>query len=367
MRVRDYSGGMGANRQPLPYGRGSQATCVLLTLFVCHTALAGERYQVALRLPPGGLFAREEVEIEFRVEDTSRPDPLGGFAPVVRAEPEAVIEMPRMPGMPKFSETAHVEAAPGDYGIHPTFAHGGEYRLTLRIHPPGGEPFERVFPLSVMDAKPKPAPPRFSLEVAAQPRRPKSGEPVELTLTVRDRGAAVPAFDTMHERQMHLVIVRKDLGQFAHEHPEPQAGGAFRLRYTFAAGGEYRLFADVAPHGAGAQIVMARLKVAGAEGAAFDVHRQPTMETLPARKTIPLTLSVPADSEPYLGAAGHLMIVHEDGETFVHSHPAENAAPPALEFFVRFPKPGLYHGWLQVQRAGRVETREVMLRAEDIR
>jgi YtkA-like protein len=337
----------------------------LLTIAVFHASLAGERYQVTLRLPPAGLFAREEMEIEFRVEDTSRPDPLGGFAPVVRAAPDAAIEMPRMPGMPKFSEAAHVEAAPGDYGIHPTFAHGGEYRLTLRIHPPGGEPFERTFPLSVMDAKPKAAPARFSLDVAAQPKRPKAGEPVELTLVVRDRGAAVASFDTMHERSMHLVIVRKDLGQFAHEHPEPQAGGGFRLRYTFAAGGDYRLFADVAPHGAGAQIVMAKVKVAGPEGAAFDVRRQPTMEALPARKTIPLALSVPHDIEPYLGAAGHLMIVHEDGETFVHSHPAEDGAAPELQFFVRFPKPGLYRGWLQYQRAGKVETHEMVLRAEE--
>src|SRR5215467_4532066 len=104
----------------------------------CCAALAGDRYQVTLRLPPGGLFAREEMQIEFRVEDTARPDPLGGFAPVVRAAPEATIEMPAMRGMPKFSEVAHPEDAPGDYGIHPTFAHGGEYRLTIRVHPPGG-------------------------------------------------------------------------------------------------------------------------------------------------------------------------------------------------------------------------------------
>ena len=101
----------------------------LLTIAVFHASLAGERYQVTLRLPPAGLFAREEMEIEFRVEDTSRPDPLGGFAPVVRAAPDAAIEMPRMPGMPKFSEAAHVEAAPGDYGIHPTFA------ITVFIRP----------------------------------------------------------------------------------------------------------------------------------------------------------------------------------------------------------------------------------------
>jgi hypothetical protein len=38
--------------------------------------------------------------------------------------------MPAMSGMPKFAEAAQAEDTPGDYGIHPTFAHGGEYRPT---------------------------------------------------------------------------------------------------------------------------------------------------------------------------------------------------------------------------------------------
>jgi hypothetical protein len=36
---------------------------------------------------------------------------------------------------------AHAEGTPGDYGFHPTFAHGGEFRLRLAIHPPVDSPF----------------------------------------------------------------------------------------------------------------------------------------------------------------------------------------------------------------------------------
>jgi hypothetical protein len=334
----------------------------------CASASAADRYQVTLRLPPGGLFAREEMQIEFRVEDTTRPDPLGGFAAVIRAAPEATIDMPAMSGMPKFSETAHPEDAPGDYGIHPTFAHGGEYRLTLRIHPPGGEPFDKVLPLAVADARPKPAPPRFWLELTAQPKRPKAGEPVELRLAVHDRQTVAAQFETVHEKLMHLIVVRKDLGQFAHEHPEQQPDGTFRLSYTFPTGGEYHLFADVAPRSAGGQVVMAKLKIAGPEGAPFDVRRDPpTMTAVPAGKTIPLTFPVPADIEPYLGAPGHLILIHDDAESFVHSHPWDGSSgTPAgqLEFLARLPKPGVYRGWLQYQRAGKVETRPIVLRAE---
>ena len=68
--------------------------------------------------------------------------------------------MPEMPGMPKFTETAHAEGVPGDYGIHPTFAHGGAYRLKLTIHPPAAEAFTVEFPLEVLDASERSASPR---------------------------------------------------------------------------------------------------------------------------------------------------------------------------------------------------------------
>ena len=115
------------------------------------------RYQVTLRPPADGLVQRagEEMQIEFRVQDTSRPDPLTGFAPVIRAAPDAVVDMPQMPGMPKFTETAHPKGVAGDYGIHPTFAHGGAYRLQLTIHPPAADQFTVDFPLEVLDASGK--------------------------------------------------------------------------------------------------------------------------------------------------------------------------------------------------------------------
>jgi hypothetical protein len=364
-------------------------------------------YQVTLRLPPDGLYPQEETQIEFRVEDSSRPDPLSGFAPVIRAAPEATIDMPQMPSMPRFTEIAHAEGTPGDYGIHPTFAHGGEFRLRLAIHPPVDEPFLVEFPLQVLDAdksaRRKPLPPRFTMDVATQPRKPKAGEPVELRLVVRDRdnaNAVVSAFDTLHEALLHLVIIRRDLSQFAHEHPVAGADGSFRLQYTFAAGGDYRLFADVAPKGAGAQILAVKLSVSGSEAGGFDIRKawndevkankdkptafrvageckialEPPRSSLPVRKTIPVVFTIQdvrtgrpvADLQPYLGASGHLLLVHEDASTFVHSHPDENALElPAgsLRFLARFPKPGLYRGWLQIRRGGQVLTADILLQA----
>lgn len=348
----------------------------LLLFLAAITAFAADRYSITLRLPPGGLHAGDEMEIEFRVEDTTKPDPLGGFTPVIRLAPTAIIDMPAMPGMPRIEAVAHAEGIPGEYGIHPSFPHGGEYRLRLSIQPPGAEPFVRDFPLAVKDADPKrkPAPPRFSLDVTAEPRRPQAGKPVELRFRVRDRdsrGAAVPAFEIVHERPMHLIAVRRDLAHFVHEHPS-LSGDEFRLTVTFPSGGDYRLFADVAPKASGSQVLMAKLTVSGPKSAEIPrLNPGVALQTalpLPSRQSTDVLFRFddPRGLEPYLGAAGHLILIHEDAETFVHSHPIHDAVTNGeLRFLSRLPKPGAYRGWLQFQRSGAVVTHDLQVRARE--
>ena len=303
-----------------------------------------------------------------------------------------------MPGMPKLIETAHVEGVPGEYGVHPTFPHGGEYRMELTIEPPGAEPFRVSFPLAVGDTAPKKrkaAVKPWSVVVRPSPKTPRAGEPAELEIAVRHKdkeGEAHREFDIQHERKMHLLIVRSDLGVFSHEHPEQQEDGTFRLRYTFPRGGEYRLFADVAPRGAGSQVLLSKLRVSGDAGEKFDAAGSaPSASTAagplairldtppageqPVGKTIPLTFRIEdsgtkapvEDLQPYLGALGHLILIHADGETFVHSHPDElestNGKGGMVRFLARFPKEGMYRGWIQLQRAGTVHTGSLLLRA----
>jgi hypothetical protein len=47
------------------------------------------------------------------------------------------------------------------------------------------------------------------------------------------------------------------------------------------------------------------------------------------------------------------MMVHEDAQTFVHSHPDESGT---LTFLARFPKPGAYRAWLQYQSNSQIHT-----------
>ncbi len=348
------------------------------------------KYSVALRVPQEGLFAEAETDVEFHISDASQDDPVQGAPPIVKAKVTARVTMPSMAGMPAQSPKTHSEGVPGDYGVILYFPHGGEYQLDLTISPPGDKLFTISFRVPVRDAqsatgkaaKPKP----YTLEVLSSPSRPEAGKPVELTMLIRNRDTkqAVPEFDIVHEKQFHFMVVSVNLEQFAHEHPVLGKDGRFTIAYTFATGGEYRLFADVAPKGAGSQILMQPIRVAGPTPASprNRTLTQSLTDTtgglklalvsdpakLPVGRSLTVAFTVKdansgtpiTDLEPYLGAMAHLMLIHQDGATFVHSHPDEtdprNGHNGSLTFLARFPKPGFYRGWLQVQRAGKVET-----------
>jgi hypothetical protein len=359
------------------------------------TARAG-KYVVTLRVPADGIYAEEEVEIEFRVVDSSNEDPILGAAGVIRAAINAGITMPSMAGMPAYEETAHVETVPGDYGIHPLFPHGGDYLLRLRVAPPADEPFTVEFPLKVKDADPNrpPAPKPFLLEVESKPGKVRAGEAAELRFFVREREnprEVFREFDVVHEKLLHLIVVRKDLGVFAHEHPEQQKDGTFKLRHTFPTAGTYHLFADLAPRGRGNKVLLATFDVregkaaqkaspfalaAGAplskavDSVTVSMAVEPGPPATRAQNVVTFTLADAAtgapvtDLEPYLGAMGHLVLVHEDGVTYVHSHPGEPAAGApknVVPFVARFAKPGLYRAWAQFQRKGKVLTADFVL------
>lgn len=349
------------------------------------------KYAVELRIPADGVYAGEALDIEFRLTNTADEDPVLGAAGVVRAKSAAKVTMPSMPGMPAQTPKIHTEGVPGDYGIECFFPHGGEYQIDLSITIPGEAKLVAVsFTVDVRDAenaknrKPRPKP--YFLEILDSPQA-KAGEPARLHFAIRDTKtkATVKDFDIAHEKIFHLIMVSKDLGWFAHEHPEQLPDGTFVIEQIFPAGTEYRIFADVAPKGAGSQVLPTSLKVGGAKPN-WDMTLKPTPlslesdgikanlsaqeKLLPIGKSTPLTFTItePAsgkpmtDLEPYLGAFGHLILIHQDGQTFVHSHPMEDDAGIAaskagrVTFNARFPKAGRYKAWGQFQRNGKVVT-----------
>lgn len=389
--------------------KGDAWLSLALGLLAAFPAAAGEPpraragpYEFTLRLPPAGLYAGEEMEIEFRIDRLDRLDPSGRPQPLTWARVEGVVDMPSMPSMARFDEIAHREDVVGEYGVHPTFPHGGDYRLCLTILPPEiqaiGDPrpaeaFTVEFPLTVWDATSSPTREAakirpFLLDVLATPRHPVAGETVDLELRVRLANSfeqrEVVDFDVQHEKLMHVFVVSEDLAEFAHEHPDLVSPGVFRLAHRFARPGRYRLFVDVAPRGAGSQVLASKLVVGGTAAPAgagkppVPADTRASLELPPGGLVSGRTETVTAvltdargrpvrDLEPWLGALGHLLLVHQDADTFAHAHPDDRERGAGkdgrLPFLVRVPKPGQYKGWLQVERRGKVETIELALEA----
>ena len=190
-------------------------------------------------------------------------------------------------------------------------------------------------------------------------------------------GRMLGDFEILHEKKIHLIIVREGLDIFDHIHPDVDGSGYITATHVFPVGGTYRLFADFKPHGKAQALASATVDVAGESPTA-----QPLKVNVPgsiAGGELEGEVSITAkpddatevsfdlrdkegkpvtDLEPYLGAMGHLVIVSADGQQYIHAHPMHDgdSAASVVRFEAHFPKPGLYKGWGQFQRKETVFT-----------
>ncbi len=345
-------------------------------------------YQAELRLPDGGVYAGEEIDIEFRVVDTRQKDPVEeGYKGVGGIKATGVISMPSMPGMPDAIPEVHREGIPGDYGVVCYFPHGGEYRISLDLDIPGHGKEKIAFVIDVADERPvSSAKPPFSLKVLTPKNSLQAGRVGELKMQVVETktGKVQTAFDVAHEMEFHLLLASKDMHWFVHEHPKMQPDGTWSVPIKFPAGGSYWVYGDVAPKGKGSRVLIGQVDIKGGkptwkapwkpssksvdsgltgvisnQGGAIPMGKTTTLQV----KLFDSKTGMPAtDTVPWLGAAGHLMIFHKDGQTVVHSHPKEDEENSALvkkgivRFSGRFPKPGLYRAYAQFDWRGGIRT-----------
>jgi hypothetical protein len=206
-----------------------------------------------------------------------------------------------------------------------------------------------------------------------------SGRGTLVRLEIRkDDGNPIESFDITHEKLMHLIVVSKDLSYFNHVHPEYKGNGVFEIANDFPAGGEYRLIADFKPTGGDSMTKMEWVKLGGepkaSEPVAPDAIWDKTVQGFRVRLSIDrlepraettLTFFVTDEQtgqpvtnlEPYLGAIGHVVILSEDGERYVHVHAEEGQGTgPDAVFAAQFPKRGIYKIWGQFQKDNRVFT-----------
>ncbi len=209
---------------------------------------------------------------------------------------------------------------------------------------------------------------------------PKTGEPVK-------------ELNIVHDMPFHLFVVSQDLNYFAHIHPRQQTDGSFIIETMVPKAGSYIIYCDIFPVGGMPQVVHHSLITAGFDGDLFASQAQlvpdkiltKTLEGVRFELTLkpaepvggrPATLKYHLtdektgepikDLQPYLGAWGHTLILSEDANDYIHSHPTEMIPDgadrakiyggPDASFDAFFPRPGRYRVWSQFQRQGKLIT-----------
>jgi Heavy metal binding domain len=250
-------------------------------------------------------------------------------------------------------------------------------RFWCPMHPHVRSPGPQTCPICSMALVPI-APPRagqYRLEVTQVPAH-RGGGIRALKLRIRDPDshAEVQMFAEAHERLLHLFIIGRDLRSFAHEHPRRTIDG-FELAVDLPPGA-YMLIADFLPGGGYPQMVHRAIVTPGFRASAFDTvplkedvaekavdGMRVQMKVEPSRghpaAILRFRLTDEADAaitdlEPYLGSAGHLLVVSPDLTQSIHAHPDALGSGPELAFNVEFPEAGIYKLWVQMQRRGKV-------------
>ena len=188
-------------------------------------------------------------------------------------------------------------------------------------------------------------------------------------------GAPVTTYPIVHDKPLHLIVIRRDLTGFQHLHPTMEPGGTWSTDLTLAEPGIYRMIADFTAVVGGTAITTTLgrdLTVAGtyapvalpsaaratvADGFAVSYEGAPN-----TRATQPILVSVtgadrrPVVLQPYLGAFGHLVVLREGDLAYVHVHPEQRLADGKVKFWLAAPSSGNYRMFFDFQVAGQIHT-----------
>ncbi|GIF19533.1 hypothetical protein BJ973_006578 [Actinoplanes tereljensis] len=203
-----------------------------------------------------------------------------------------------------------------------------------------------------------------------------AGKPQRLAFRIAGPGGApVTTYAVVHDKLLHLIVIRRDLSGFRHLHPTMAADGTWGIDLTLAQPGIYRMIADFTAVVGGTPIATtlgtdltvagnyapvalpAPVKAVAADGFAVGYEGMPS-----TKSTQPLLLSVAGPDhqaavlEPYLGAYGHLVVLRAGDLAYVHVHPEAQLVDGKVKFWLAVPSSGTYRMFFDFQVAGQVHT-----------
>jgi Heavy metal binding domain len=249
----------------------------------------------------------------------------------------------------------------------------------------------------------------FRLLFRTEPAQARPGEKVRLLFTFLrpDTAEIVKNFEVVHTKRFHLFVVSQDLEFFEHIHPTLGADGTWAIDTTLPKAGYYQVMCDFMPAGGTAQFLTAPLITADYQGdlAADSAHLTPdkTFRKSVDDITVAVTFDPPqptscqyvhlnfyltdtktgqpiTDLQTYLGQFSHMLLMSEDLQCYVHSHPInflvqqedQAAMPeyiippdadldtirggPRVTFDALLPKAGVFRAWAQFQRNDQIRT-----------
>jgi hypothetical protein len=203
-----------------------------------------------------------------------------------------------------------------------------------------------------------------------------------------------------HGHLMHLFLVRwPEMDRVFHLHPEQTATGYFETAAPSIPRGTYRIYGDIVHESGLAETAVGEVSLPDVTGKPVSgddadgpslpaggysmiwLHDQSKPIVATQVQLFAFEITGPDgkavnDLEPYMGMGGHAEFIKEDGSVFAHVHPtgsvpmaAVNVASPAammamhetkpgpvVSFPYGIPTPGKYRVFVQMKRAGRVET-----------
>jgi hypothetical protein len=200
---------------------------------------------------------------------------------------------------------------------------------------------------------------------------------------------------------VHVIYVRRDLGEIVHHHPPIAANGSVRDTVVFPAPGPYRVVIDVYPQQVTPQPnfqLFTAVKVAGryapkplppaattqvAAGYRFTLHGRPRLHAVEAG-LLSFTVTRPDGSAarftPWYGALAHAIFFRKGSLDYFHTHvcapgasgctsvlggaavTGKSSRPGELSVGVLVPVPGTWRLFLQCRVDGRVLTAPFTLR-----
>lgn len=204
-----------------------------------------------------------------------------------------------------------------------------------------------------------------------------TGSNTELTFIIKDKESNKPIsnLEVVHDKIMHIILVRKDLKYFDHIHPIQKEMGAFSVPYSFYAPGDYRIWIDFTIDGM-EHIIDFDTTVSGTSevtqpdslnGLKVNIKTdnvkigKPTklefIITDSSNKPVPIT-------EKFLAANAHMIVIDESLDEFKHVHDMKFDKDNVISFEHVFENAGMHKLWIQFSVNGKTITKEFEVKVE---